>query len=74
MCNYYVCTCMYMSSIHRHDIFPCSAGVGRTGTFMCIDMLLKRLENKCTSLDVFNLVRKLRHRRERTVETPVSLP
>ena len=49
----------------------CSAGVGRTGTFICVDSILKRIESNGT-VDVFNFIRQLRFKRERTVETEVS--
>ena len=49
----------------------CSAGVGRTGTFITIDVLLKKMEKE-GAVNIFNLVRQLRFRRERSVETPVS--
>ena len=60
-------TCIMMS-------FLLSAGVGQTGTFLCIDMLMKRIKEGEKNIDIFNFIRQLRFRRERTVETPVSVP
>jgi len=51
---------------------PTSAGVGRTGSFISVDILARRLSVGKEEVDVFSLVRELRLARERTVETPVS--
>ena len=45
--------------------------MGRTGTFICIDVLTRRL-SLTSKVDVLSVVRELRFKRERTVETPVS--
>ena len=49
----------------------CSAGVGRTGTFIAIDMELQRIKNE-GFVDVYNTVHKLRFRRNFTVQTLVT--
>ncbi len=49
----------------------CSAGVGRTGTFITIDYMLKRIEAEGT-IDIFNFVRQMRYRRNYMVQTAVS--
>lgn len=51
----------------------CSAGIGRTGTFIAIDMLLDNLAKHTTgTIDIFDLVQRLRKQRPGSVQTPVS--
>jgi protein-tyrosine phosphatase len=53
-----------------HDF---SAGVGRTGTLIAVDILVQHVrENK--QLDVFNTVLKLRQQRINMVQTEVCVP
>ncbi|XP_020617545.1 receptor-type tyrosine-protein phosphatase kappa-like isoform X1 [Orbicella faveolata] len=49
-------------------IVHCSAGVGRTGTFMVIDSTLDRIKAEST-IDIFNFVAYLRTRRTAMVQT-----
>ncbi|XP_022804800.1 receptor-type tyrosine-protein phosphatase epsilon-like isoform X2 [Stylophora pistillata] len=49
-------------------IVHCSAGVGRTGTFMVIDSTLDRIKAEST-IDIFNFVAYLRSRRPAMVQT-----
>ena len=48
----------------------CSAGVGRTGTFIALDTLLDRMRSK-TSISVFEVVKDMRRRRVLMVQTLV---
>jgi protein tyrosine phosphatase len=64
--------------IHQHDqkvsspmVVHCSAGVGRTGTFIVIDYSFKRFKHE-NKIDIFNLVRELRCQRPYMVQTVVS--
>lgn len=50
-----------------------SAGIGRTGTFIALDTLLKEIA-VADSIDVINCVSKLRQQRAFSIQTDVSLP
>ncbi|XP_050442897.1 phosphatidylinositol phosphatase PTPRQ-like isoform X3 [Adelges cooleyi] len=49
-------------------VVHCSAGIGRTGTFIACDILLRQI-NERTKLDVFKTVLKLREQRTNMVQT-----
>lgn len=51
----------------------CSAGVGRTGTFIAIDRLIQQIEMENT-VDVYGVVYDLRMHRPLMVQTEVRLP
>ena len=53
-------------------VIHCSAGVGRTGTFMVVDTMLQRI-NKERDVDVFGCVSMLRTQRMSMVQTQVGL-
>ena len=48
-----------------------SAGVGRTGTFVTLDVMLQRISLE-DSVDVFGFVRQMRYQRNFMVQTEVS--
>ncbi|KAL5016638.1 hypothetical protein ScPMuIL_006227 [Solemya velum] len=50
-------------------IVHCSAGVGRTGTFIGLDYLLHQGQNE-KKVDIFSFVNKMRHQRPYMVQTP----
>lgn len=53
-------------------VVHCSAGVGRTGTFITLDAQMKRLKAE-DNLDIFNFVRAMRYRRCFMVQTEVII-
>ncbi len=53
-------------------VVHCSGGIGRTGTFIAIDILLERLKTEGV-VDVFQTVRALRLQRIGMVRTVVSI-
>ena len=57
---------------HGAMVVHCSAGVGRTGTFITIDTQLQRIKQEGT-LDIFNFVRHLRYCRNYMVQTQVGI-
>ena len=52
-------------------IFPHSAGVGRTGTFIAVDNILEQIEKK-QLVDVPGIITKIRQRRMKMVQNYVS--
>ncbi|KAJ8315116.1 hypothetical protein KUTeg_007266 [Tegillarca granosa] len=52
-------------------IVHCSAGVGRTGTFIALDHLLYRIKEH-DEIDIFNIVLEMRNYRPSMVQTEVS--
>ena len=49
----------------------CSAGVGRTGTFITLDVMMERLKER-KAIDIFGFVNEMRTRRTKMVQTLVS--
>lgn len=50
---------------------PCSAGVGRTGTFIVIDAMIDMMHAE-QKVDVFGFVSKIRAQRSQLIQTDVS--
>ena len=49
----------------------CSAGVGRTGTFIAIDSMLERMEKEKT-VNVYEFLTNMRRKRIQMVQTQVG--
>ncbi|TRZ00617.1 hypothetical protein DNTS_015387 [Danionella cerebrum] len=50
-------------------VVHCSAGVGRTGTFISLDRLLQQLDTNAHTLDIYSVVFELRLHRTHMVQT-----
>lgn len=55
-----------------HPFSLCSAGAGRTGCFIAVDIMLDMAENEGV-VDIFNCIRELRSQRVNMVQTEVGL-
>ncbi|EDV98240.1 receptor-type tyrosine-protein phosphatase eta [Drosophila grimshawi] len=49
-------------------VVHCSAGVGRTGTFIALDLIMQRLKSE-SKINIFETVKKLRFQRMKMVQT-----
>ena len=58
--------------LHTHVYYIYSAGVGRTGTFITIDMVLQQIENEGI-IDIPKIINGLRQQRMKMVQTVVSM-
>ena len=69
MQNFFLSTItIVLYHIHTFTPHPHSAGVGRTGTFITIDTMLRQMEAESV-IDIFNFVRHMRFRRNYMVQT-----
>ena len=59
-------------SLDQPLLVHCSAGVGRTGTFVTLDMMLQQMRAEGT-LSVCQCVRQLRTQRMKMVQTAVCV-
>ena len=55
-----------------YSVFLGSAGVGRTGTYIAIDMALEKIENERV-VDISNIIVQMRQQRMKMVQTVVSV-
>ena len=64
---------LYPVSLDQPLLVHCSAGVGRTGTFITLDMMMQQMKAEGT-LSVHQCVRNLRTQRMKMVQTLVRVP
>ena len=64
---------LYPVSLDQPLLVHCSAGVGRTGTFITLDMMMQQMKAERT-LSVYQCVRNLRTQRMKMVQTLVCVP
>ena len=64
----------YRPEVEGPMLVHCSAGVGRSGTFITLDRLLQQLDQSSadTCLDIYGTVLELRKAREKMVQNEVS--
>ena len=58
-------------SLESTILYSCSAGIGRTGTLICIDNVLDQIEKEQV-VDIAGTINKMRHQRMKMVQTVVS--
>lgn len=54
-------------------VVHCSAGVGRSGTFIVLDSMMQRLTEKVATIDIYDFVCGMRKKRALMVQTEVIL-
>ncbi|KAK9721424.1 TM proximal of protein tyrosine phosphatase, receptor type J [Popillia japonica] len=59
----------HIETTKNKAVIHCSAGVGRTGTLIAIDILLQKIDNTDDDVDVFTTVLDLRKQRTHMVQT-----
>ena len=60
----------YWNASRGPILVHCSAGVGRTGTFIAVDMAMEQAENE-GKVDIAGIVTRLRQQRMKMVQTDV---
>ena len=63
---------LFPATLDQPLLVHCSAGVGRTGTFITLDMMMQQIEAEAT-LSIYQCVRNLRRQRMHMVQTPVCI-
>lgn len=58
----------YRLSSYSPIVIHCSAGVGRTGTFIALDIIMQRLKYEF-KINIYETVKKLRFQRMKMVQT-----
>ena len=58
-------------SLDQPLLVHCSAGVGRTGTFILLDTVMQQMKNEGT-LSIYNVLKNVRDQRMKMVQTKVT--
>lgn len=53
-------------------VVHCSAGIGRTGTFVALDALIDRITTGSASIDVLTVFQEIRRQRLHSVQTELQ--
>ena len=59
-------------SLDQPLLVHCSAGVGRTGTFILLDRVMQQMKREGT-LSIYNILKGMRGQRMKMVQTEVSV-
>ena len=59
-------------SMDQPLLVHCSAGVGRTGTFILLDRVMQQMKREGT-LSIYNILKGMRGQRMKMVQTQVTL-
>ena len=59
-------------SLNQTLLVHCSAGVGRTGTFILLDRVMQQMKREGT-LSIYNILKGMRGQRMKMVQTQVTL-
>ena len=59
-------------SLDQTLLVHCSAGVGRTGTFILLDRVMQQMKREGT-LSIYNILKGMRGQRMKMVQTQVTL-
>ncbi|KAL4240657.1 Protein tyrosine phosphatase [Mactra antiquata] len=65
--------CLRLSHLYRSEgpiVVHCSAGIGRSGTFVTVDLVLAHIE-RGIEFDIFEIVKKLRRQRQGMIQTRI---